>query len=248
VSAEVIHGDCLDVLRGMADASVDAVITDPPYSSGGQFRGDRMAKPSLKYVQTGTDTVRPEFGGDNRDQRSYAFWCSWWLNECYRIARPGAAVAVFTDWRQLPTTTDALQAGGFVWRGIYVWDKGEGCRPTRGRFSSQSEFVVWGSKGAMPFERDAPSLAGVKKAPNRQADKFHMTGKPTDLMRHVVQFCERGGLILDPFAGSGSTGVAAVMEGRRFIGVEREAEYVEIARRRIAAAQAQPTLLAPEAA
>jgi site-specific DNA-methyltransferase (adenine-specific) len=70
--------------------------------------------------------------------------------------------------------------------------------------------------------------------PVRQADKHHMTGKPTELMRALVRPVLPGGLVLDPFAGSGSTGVAALLEGRRFLGIEREAEYVRIARDRMA--------------
>jgi site-specific DNA-methyltransferase (adenine-specific) len=68
---------------------------------------------------------------------------------------------VFTDWRQPPTTTDAVQAGGCVWRGIGVWDKTFGCRPARGRFAAQAEYFVWGSKGAMPYERAVECLPGV---------------------------------------------------------------------------------------
>jgi site-specific DNA-methyltransferase (adenine-specific) len=239
---EVIHGDCLEVMREMPDNSVDAVVTDPPYSSGGMMRGDRTnTDVNAKYTQSGTAIVRPEFGGDSRDQRSFAFWCSWWLNECYRLCKNGAAIAVFTDWRQLPSTTDALQAGGFVWRGIAVWDK-VGGRPVRARPRSQSEFVVWGSKGPMPFERDADMIAGVVSVTVKQDDKHHITGKPTEVMRWINGVAERGSLILDPFAGSGSTGVAAVLDKYSFIGIEREAAYVDIARRRIADAAAQTRL------
>jgi site-specific DNA-methyltransferase (adenine-specific) len=66
-----------------------------------------------------------------------------------------------------------------------------------------------------------------------QADKFHLTGKPVRLMAELVRPVVPGGIILDPFTGSGSTGVAAVMSGRRFIGVEREGVYIEIARARL---------------
>ena len=64
------RGDSLIELRAMPDASVDAVITDPPYSSGGQFRGDRQAASSAKYVASDTQRVLPEVVGDNRDQRA----------------------------------------------------------------------------------------------------------------------------------------------------------------------------------
>lgn len=225
----VVQGDALAVLARLPSASVDAVITDPPYSSGGFTRGDRMAKPSTKYVKS---TTFADFTGDNRDQRAYLAWCALWLSEALRVAKPGAPIAVFSDWRQLPTTTDALQAGGWVWRGLAVWDKTEGVRPRLGGFRAQAEFIAWGSAGAFEARDDVGALPGVFRVPVRQADRHHLTGKPTELMRQLVRVCPVGGLVLDPFAGSGTTAVAAVLEGRRCLGVELAAGNVEIARRR----------------
>ena len=240
-------GEALATLASMPTASVDAVITDPPYSSGGMTRGDRTAVPSLKYVQTGTQIARPDFAGDNRDQRSFEYWCVLWLAECLRIAKPGAPICLFTDWRQLPSTTDALQAGGWVWRGIVPWDKTEACRPVLGRFMSQCEYIAWGSAGPMALERsvgdgDVRVLPGVIRERVRLADKHHITGKPTEVMRHLVRICEPGGIVLDPFAGSGSTGVAALIEGRRFIGCEVVPEYCDVARDRLTATERESTL------
>ena len=114
-------GEALAMLQTLPDASVDALITDPPYSSGGAFRGDRMGSTTTKYVDNRDTLHRADFAGDNRDQRAYGYWCGLWLSECLRIVRPGGIACLFTDWRQLPTTTDALQAGGWVWRGIAAW-------------------------------------------------------------------------------------------------------------------------------
>ena len=113
--ATLYGGDSLSVLATLPAASVDAVITDPPYSSGGTFRSDRAADPTQKYVPTKeVINFHPGFSGDNRDQRSFSYWSALWLSECLRVAKPGAPICLFTDWRQLPTTTDALQAGGWV--------------------------------------------------------------------------------------------------------------------------------------
>lgn len=235
---EIRQGEALAVLASLPDASFDALITDPPYSSGGQFRGDRMQATSTKYVMTGTATVRPEFAGDNRDQRAYAYWCALWLSECARILKPGAPAVLFTDWRQLPTTVDALQSGGLVWRGVAVWDKTEGARPTMGGFRSQCEYIVWGTNG--PVDEDAAAsvgcLPGVFRYSVKQADKHHITGKPSALMRDLLRICPPGGRVLDPFAGSGTTIVAALHEGRGGLGIERTEEYATIARERCAAA------------
>jgi site-specific DNA-methyltransferase (adenine-specific) len=239
--ATIALGDCLELLRTLPAGSVDAVVTDPPYSSGGAFRGDRMKKTSAKYQHAERRHLYSEFSGDNRDQRSFAYWCVLWLSECLRIARPGSPICVFTDWRQLPTTTDAIQAGGWVWRGIAPWDKTGSCRPQMGRFAAQCEYVVWGSKGAMAAGRDVGCLPGVFRHPVRKGDKFHIAGKPSALMAEVARICPPGGTILDPFAGSGSTGLAALGLGMKFIGFESDPVHFATASRRLRAAAAPPT-------
>ena len=97
MSVELQRGDALQLLRDLPSESVDAVITDPPYSSGGMHRSDRMMNTTDKYVQYGTLDRRPDFQGDARDQRGYLAWCSLWLSECLRIVKPGRPALVFTD-------------------------------------------------------------------------------------------------------------------------------------------------------
>lgn len=227
----ILRGDALPILRGLPDACADAVITDPPYSSGGMFRGDRMLPAREKYQDSGTAKTYEDFPGDNRDQRSFLAWASLWLAECYRLAKPGAVCAIFTDWRQLPTVTDAIQAGGFVWRGIGAWDKTEAARPQKGRFRQQCEFLVWGTKGPAPIEGEC--LPGVWRLPVVSTRKQHITGKPVDLMLEILRITPPHALILDPFAGSGSTAVAALKSGRRFLGIEMQPEIAAVAESRL---------------
>jgi len=228
------HGDALAWLQTLPDASVDALITDPPYASGGLHADIRKAAPAKKYQQTGTAVQRVDFVGDARDQRAHLVWMMLWLAQCHRILKDGAPVCVFTDWRQLPLATDAVQCAGFTWRGIMVWDKTEGARPQPGRPRAQCEYIVWGSKGDMPLTRNAPIIPGAIREPVRQADKHHLTGKPTTLMRQLVKICEPGGIILDPFAGSGTTLLAAKLEGYRYLGCEITDHYANVARQRLA--------------
>ena len=226
------HGDALAVLASLPSGSVDALITDPPYSSGGFTRGDRMADTTTKYLQSdsGNRERLEDFAGDNRDQRGYAYWCALWLSECLRVVRPGGVAALFTDWRQLPATTDALQAGGWVWRGIVPWYK-PASRPQSGRFTASCEYLVWGSRGPMPIDYSADVLPGFYQAsPPRERE--HQTQKPLDVMRQIARIAQRG-VILDPFMGSGTTGVAAVLEGSRFVGVETVETHAATAERRI---------------
>ena len=229
-TVRLICGDCLEVLPTLGDGIVDAVITDPPYSSGGAFRGDRMASSRAKYVSTDATHDLHAFTGDNRDQRSYLAWTSLWLCAASHIAAEGAICAVFTDWRQLPTTTDAIQSGGWVWRGLAVWQK-PNARPMLGRFTNQAEYIPWGTNG--PREIAGSVAAGWLVCDVPRGDRVHITEKPVEVMEWCLQPVPAASTVLDPFMGSGTTGVACVRTGRKFIGIELDAKYFEIAKRRI---------------
>lgn len=219
-------GDCLEILPTLS--GVDALITDPPYSSGGQFRGDRTKKTSLKYVQTGSEiTCKADFSGDNRDQRAFLTWSSIWFSQALRCSNPGAVACIFTDWRQLPTMTDAVQCGGWVWRNLVTWWK-PGIRMQRGRFSSSAEYVVYASSG-VPVEGEQSPQNVLSIAPVGGEDKDHIAEKPLELMEALIGVTLPGAVILDPFMGSGTTGVAAVRTGRQFIGIEIDERSFNIA-------------------
>lgn len=243
--ATLYLGDCLEVLPTLG--GVDAVVTDPPYSSGGAFRGDRSADTRAKYVTTGSSNKALEgFSGDTRDQRGFHFWSSLWSSAAMRACKSGAVACFFTDWRQLPISTDYMQAGGWIWRGVVPWVKTT-YRPQMGRFGAACEFVVWGSAGPMPVERGVGCLPGFFEYAYPQ-EREHVTQKPEDLMADMVRIVPAGSLVLDPFMGSGTTGVAAVKMGRRFIGIELDEAHFETACRRIHEATRQPSLISIEAA
>jgi len=248
--------DALVLLYDLPDEIADAVITDPPYNSGGAFRADRQAPTGKKYCPSHVKITRSDFTGDSRDQRSFERWCIFWMAEALRITKPSGVLEVFTDWRQLAATIDAVQMAGWVFRGVVPWNKTEGTRPQKGRFMAQCEYVVWASKGPLPEERGVGCLAGlvsaddprlaevldlitpaqiaalerlglvivpandlatiVEKMPTQ--DKWHQAGKPIPIMLDLVELVAPGGLIVDPFMGSGSTGVAGIRKGYRFLG------------------------------
>lgn len=227
----IYHGDCLSVLPDLS--GVGAVVTDPPYSSGGAFRGDRTNSVIQKYVTSDaapTAAYATEFAGDTRDQRSFAAWCAMWLNAARYACEPGAVVATFTDWRQLPTTTDAIQAGGWIWRGIATWHK-PGIRMQRGRFSSSAEFVVWGTNGPHIDHDGAPQNV-FSCSPVR--DKEHIAQKPDSVVGWVLQIVPPAVVVVDPFMGSGATLRAAKRRGLKCIGIEVDERYCEMAARSMA--------------
>lgn len=226
----IYHGDCFDILHDLD--GIGAVITDPPYSSGGAFRGDRAQQTSRKYVNSGTAAYRPEFAGDNRDQRSFLIWSTLWLNAARNASVPGAVLCSFIDWRQLPTLSDAIQAAGWTWRGVAVWSKKFG-RPTPGRFSNACEYVVWGSNGPMEAWDSYPP--GIYEASPPSGDaKSHIAQKPLEVMDWLLQVVRPGSVILDPFMGSGTTLEAAKRAGFRAIGIDVDERYCEIAAQRLA--------------
>lgn len=229
-------GDSLQVLAAMPEHSVDALVTDPPYSSGGQYRGDRSASTGSKYSSAEVEQL-PDFTGDNRDQRSFLLWMNLWLGAALRVVKPGGPCVLFTDWRQLPTMTDALQIGGWVWRGVVPWAK-PWSRPAfkQRAYINQCEYVVWGTNGNAALGGATEPLAGFYQAPSPR-DREHQTQKPLGVMRDLVKIAPEGGVVLDPFAGSGTTGVAALIEGRRFVGVELTQHYADVAVRRCREAQ-----------
>ncbi|AAF85112.1 site-specific DNA-methyltransferase [Xylella fastidiosa 9a5c] len=228
------EGDALRLLCDIDSASVDAVITDPPYCSGAMRMSDRFQPTKKKYINNGTKHVAPDFDCDFRDHRGFLAWSSQWLSECRRVTRPGGVLLVFTDWRMLPTLTDAVQSAGWAWQGIVVWDKTPACRPQLGRFRSQAEFIVWASCGLMNPKAHPVTPVGVFPTGTAPREKRHQVGKPLALMEHLIKIVPPASTILDPFAGSGTTGVAALRAGHRFIGMEIAPYYCDVAKQRLA--------------
>jgi site-specific DNA-methyltransferase (adenine-specific) len=241
-SCTIYHGEACAVLADLPEASCDMLLTDPPYSSGGMFRSDRAIDPTQKYrgfSHSPDETRQPateygSFGGDSRDQRSVGVWVSAWSFAALRAVKPGGSAFLFTDWRQLPTATDAVQMGGWTWRGLIVWDKGVG-RPMKGRFRNHLEYVVWGTNGAHAGkDGEYPSTLIAVPTVNSN-EREHVTQKPVELLQELTRVVPGDDLvILDPFMGSGSTLVAAKYAGHRAIGIEIEERYCEIAAKRLA--------------
>lgn len=196
-----------------------AVVTDPPYSSGGMFRGDRAASTVTKYVFSGTKAQRSDFHGDNKDQLSFLAWSSLWLSRARSLCVDGASLCCWCDWRQVAATSSAVQAGGWVWRNLATWAKSNG-RVNRGRFGSSCEHVVHASNGpCIEGQRSPRSWFLAPRVPKKQ----HIAEKPLSVMHWLLGVCPTGGPVFDPFAGSGSTLVACKEGGFPCVGIELSA-------------------------
>lgn len=225
---EIYHGDALEVLPTL-ERKFDVIATDPPYSSGGAFRGDRAASTVTKYVNGDTATYRPEFGGDTRDQRGFFAWSTLWLLACRQVTNAGGPLVMFSDWRQLPIATDSVQAAGWLWRNLATWWK-PACRMQKGRFSSSAEYVVYGTNG--------PTAGGMASPQNVfqyavEREKLHIAQKPLAVMRWVLGVAPENGVVLDPFMGSGSTLIAARSLGMRAVGIDADERYCAMAAERL---------------
>lgn len=234
---QIIQGDALAILSTIPVGTAGLVVADPPYCSGGQSATERRKQSARgKYVSGDAKHTLPDFPGDNRDQRSFTLWITMILSECLRASVDGASCLVFTDWRQMPATSDALQAAGWTWRGIIPWRKPIN-RPQRDGFRRECEYVLWGSNGPPHRHAQPIYLPGVVEGSQpRGAVREHITQKPVDVLRQLIRICPDGGTVLDPFAGSGSAGVAARLEARGYIGIELTEHYAAVARRRLAEA------------
>lgn len=247
---EIKQGDCLDVMRLMQDGRVDMVMTDPPYSSGGAFRADRNQSTDQKYQHTAeTNRSYATFSGDNRDQRSFERWCYMWMSECLRVTREGGVLASFIDWRNIASMIDAVQVAGWVFRGVVPWHKGSDQRPRKGWFRANVEYLVMASNGPLLTGHLAPGICadGVIYYRVNGAEKYHQTGKPVEVCEELVTMRPDIVTVLDPFMGSGTTGVACLHSGRKFIGIEKEGYYFRIAQERLENSAAQTKLFTPEA-
>lgn len=219
------HGDCLDVLAGI-EGPVDAVVTDPPYASGTRHEASKSASGAMQ--RAGRFHDRPI----ELDQMTTVGFV-WLMRAVGQWARAelvdGGSLLSFIDWRQWPQLVGALETCNLRIQGMVVWDKGH--FGLGNGFRSQHELICHASKG-VPAIHDK-GVGNVLQA-KRQEPVDHPSPKPVDLMQRLIAAVtpERG-LLVDPFAGSGTTLYAAKSLGRRAIGVEIEERYCETAARRL---------------
>ena len=247
----IIQGDCIEVLKGLPDRSVDLVFADPPYNL--QLGGD-LLRP---------DNSRVDAVDDHWDQfESFAAYDGFtraWLAECRRILKDDGAIWVIGSYHNIFRVGTILQDLGFWILNDVVWRKTNPMPNFKGaRFTNAHETLIWAAKGrgakrytfnydAMKMANDElqmrsdwtfPLCTGEERLKDETGAKAHPTQKPEALLHRVLLASTRpGDIVLDPFFGTGTTGAAARRLGRRYVGIERETDYVELARERIARVQ-----------
>jgi site-specific DNA-methyltransferase (adenine-specific) len=225
---ELYLGDCLDIIPALG--MVDAVVTDPPYSSGGRQQA-AARNIFAKSVKVSADTrVEDWFLGDNMGSDTYVRWMRHIGKYCLAICTLGSPAYVFTDWRQYTNIVTAWETCLWTLRSVVVWDKAK-CGAMGSYWRNNHEWVcvfVKGKPRPLPHGGFFNTWRGVKPQGG-----IHPTEKPLALIQYLVETVPESGILLDPFMGSGTTGVACVNLGRRFIGIEINEKYFDIACTRI---------------
>lgn len=227
---QIIVGDCLEVMRAMPDNSIDAVITDPPYCSGGVSESARTS--AKKHGVRGDKPYFKWFVGDNMGTAGLTYLLRSVAFESLRLLKDSGSMLVFCDWRMVPNIAPAIESAGFRYQNMIVWDKGNMGLGTG--FRAQHEIILHMTAGKPKYFDKA--TANVIQSKRVTANKRqHQTQKPQDLMEKLINVvCPDEGTVLDPFGGSGTTAIAAKETNRNFICIERDQDYAEIARQRVA--------------
>jgi len=202
----VIQGDCLDILPRLAHGSADFILTDPPYLARYRARDGR--------------TIAND---DN------AAWLRPAFAELYRVLAPNRFAVSFYGWPHADRFLDAFRAAGFRVVGHLAFPK---------RYTSATRFLRYQHEMAYLLAKGEPERPsdpiGDVLDWTYSGNKLHPTQKPLSVLLPLVEtFSRPGGLVLDPFAGSGSTLLAAKLLGRRYLGIELDPSYHAIARRRL---------------
>ncbi len=261
----IIMQDCITAMRSLPAKSVDMIFADPPYNL--QLGGD-LNRPDGSHVDAVTDDW------DKFDSLAiYDAFTRAWLTEARRILKDNGAIWVIGSYHNIFKVGSAIQDLGYWILNDIVWRKANPMPNFKGtRFTNAHETLIWASMGEkarytfnyrsmktlndelqMRSDWEFPICGGQERL-KKDGVKVHPTQKPEALIYRILLACTKpGDVVLDPFFGTGTTGAVAKRLGRRWIGIEREAAYVDAARERIDAAlpldeSALTTMQSPKAA
>jgi len=244
---QVIEGDCVERMKALPEGCCDLVFADPPYNM--QLRGE-LRRPDQSKVDAVDDHWDQFSSFDVYDQFTRE-----WLTAARRCLKDTGSLWVIGSYHNIFRVGSILQDLGFWILNDVVWRKSNPMPNFKGRrFTNAHETLIWATKNpkqqytfnyeAMKALNDElqmrsdwtlPICAGHERIKDANGQKAHSTQKPESLLhRVIVSSTKPGDVILDPFFGSGTTGAVAKRLGRRFIGIEREKVYADVARARIA--------------
>jgi modification methylase len=252
----VLVGDCIELMQGLPEASVDMVFADPPYNL---LLGGDLLRPDHSKVDA-VDDDWDKFS-DPADAHATGFaeydkFTRAWLKAARRALKPGGTLWVIGSYHNIFRVGTALQDEGYWLLNDIVWRKSNPMPNFRGkRFTNAHETMIWAARDRankkytfnynsmkelnegiqMRSDWLLPLCTGGERLKNEDGKKAHPTQKPESLLfRCIMAASNPGDVILDPFFGTGTTGAVARRLGRHFIGLERDHTYAALARKRIA--------------
>lgn len=226
-------GDALEILKTIPNESIDCIVTDPPYKiiTGGDSNGKNSIRPKgiLKGNRELMRTV-PKF--------------SEWLPELFRVLKNGTQNYIMVNSSNLLKMANEIEKAGFKIQNFLVWQKNN-CTPSQ-FYMKNCEYTIFFRKGKSKYINDIGGSKTVHSFDNIIGNKVHPTEKPIDLMKfYIKNSTNEGETVLDPFMGSGTTGVACKNLNRQFIGIEMQEDYFNIASERVGKKENKKEIEAP---
>ena len=223
----IYNDDCITTIKRLISKNyeVDAIFTDPPYNISKKNNFKTMNRAGI------------DFGEWDKD-----FDLTSWIYECEPLLKKGGNIVIFNDWKNMSYITTALDECGFEIKDLIRWVKTNPMPRNRDRrFITDYEVAVWavkkGSKWSFNRVSDKYEIPEIKGPITSKSEKIygaHPTQKPVYVMEWIIKrLSNKRDLILDPFMGSGTTGVACINTDRDFIGIELSEDYFNIARQRL---------------
>ena len=216
------QGNCLELMKSIPDKSIDAVITDPPYNISRENHFSSMGRSGI------------DFGEWDKwfDQVSY-------LSEVFRVLKMGGTAVIFNSQQNVGFLNQYADEHNLLFKDVIYWIKSNPMPRNRDRryvTSVENAVTIVKKGGKWTFNRQRPTYEnGLFKYPIvSPKERIHPTQKPVQLMEDLVRIhSNESDVVLDPFLGSGSTGVACKNLNRNFIGIELDSEYFNLAKERI---------------
>jgi site-specific DNA-methyltransferase (adenine-specific) len=214
-------GNTVTLLKELESNSIDLIVTDPPYKiiTGGDSNGKNSKRPS--GILSG-----------NRELMKSIPKFDEWLPECFRVLKNGTHAYIMVNSTNLLEMANTIEKTGFKIHNILIWRKNN-CTPSQ-YYMKNCEYIIFCRKGKAKYINNIGDSKTVHDFNNIIGNKIHPTEKPVELMKYYIEnSSNENDTILDPFMGSGSTGVACLNTNRNFIGFEIDENYYNIATNRL---------------